>query len=117
MKRLGTLAQAACALERALATAATVTLLAACAPATAATIPPEHVRACILKAADTLPKIAGMKIGKSTTKALPAPPNWPGVSPPIQVDIAFTAAGQADSWRYLCSVAPGGTALVQRLVK
>lgn len=44
-----------------------------------------------------MPKIAGMKIGKSTTKSLPTPAGWPGIAPPIQVDIAFTAAGQADS--------------------
>jgi len=99
-----------------LAPVATLLLLAS--PAFAASVPPEHTRACILKAADMLPKIAGMKIGKSTTKVLPAPPDWPGMSPPIQVDIAFTAAGQTDSWRYLCSIAPpGGTALVQRLAK
>ena len=95
------------------------TMLLMVSPALAAgPVPPEHIGACVLKAADTLPKIAGMKIGKSATKVLPTPPNWPGMSPPIQVDIAFTAAGQTDSWRYLCSIAPpGGTALVQRVAK
>jgi hypothetical protein len=83
----------------------------------AAGIAPEHARACILKAADTLPIIAGMKIGKSRTTAIPRPANWASAADPIQVDIDFTAAGQRGSWRYACSILPGGSAIVQRVAK
>jgi hypothetical protein len=86
-------------------------------PVMATGIAPEHARACILKAADTLPKIAGMKIGKSRTTSISRPANWASAVDPIQVDIDFTAAGQRDSWRYACSILPGGSAIVQRVAK
>ncbi|MEY9239158.1 hypothetical protein ABIF68_006778 [Bradyrhizobium japonicum] len=72
-------------------------------------------QACVLKAADTLPKIAGMKIGKSRTTTMQAPNNWPGSGPPLRVDIEWTAAGQAATWAYLCAVDGAGNARVQRL--
>jgi hypothetical protein len=40
-----------------------------------------------------------------------------GSEPPIMVDVDFTAAGVRDTYRYLCAVAPNGTAVVQRLAK
>lgn len=103
------------------------TLVLAASPALAASVAPEHqrgksvapdqARACVLKVADTLPKIAGMKIGKSRTAYVAATADWASPIPPITVDINFTAAGQKGSWRFLCAVTATGTALVQRLVK
>lgn len=99
-------------------TALVLMTLATATPAFAASpISAEHARACILKAADTLPKIAGMKIGKSRTSPIPRPAGWASAVDPIQVDIDFTAAGQRDSWRYACSILPGGSAIVQRVTK
>ncbi len=98
-------------------TALVLMTLAAVTPVSANDVAPEHARACILKAADTLPKIAGMKIGKSRTAPIPRPAGWASAVDPIQVDIDFTAAGQRDSWRYACSILPGGSAIVQRVAK
>jgi hypothetical protein len=81
-------------------------------PALAAT---PNESACIIKAADTLPNIAGMKIGKRKTTDQPAPPNWPSSSPPIRVEIDWSAAGQSQKWFYLHAVNASGTALMQRL--
>jgi hypothetical protein len=77
----------------------TASILIVAAPALAAS---PNESACIIKAGDTLPKIAGMKIGKSTTTQQPAPPNWPSPHPPIRVEIEWTAANA------------NGTALVER---
>lgn len=71
--------------------------------------------ACVIKAAETLPKIAGMKIGKSATEAVAAPPGWSLPSPPTRVVISWEAAGQAQRWAYLCAVDSSGNARVQRL--
>lgn len=90
----------------------TASILIIATPALAAS---PNDSACIIKAADALPKIAGMKIGKSTVTQQPAPPNWPSPNPPIRVEIEWTAAGQSQRWFYLCAVNVNGTALVQRL--
>lgn len=90
----------------------TASILVATTPALAAS---PNESACIIKAADTLPKIAGMKIGKSRTIPQPAPANWPSPNSPIRVEIEWSAAGQSRKWFYLCAVNAGGTALVQRL--
>jgi hypothetical protein len=86
-------------------------LLLLAAPAAAAT---PNETACILKAAETLPKIAGMQIGKSRATLLPAPQGWQW-GPPIKVEVDWTAAGQAATWAYLCTVGDSGNAVVQRL--
>jgi hypothetical protein len=83
-------------------------------PATAAT---PNEQACILKAAETLPKIQGLKIGKSRATAMPTPAGWAGSGPPIRVEVDFTAAGQATTWVYLCAVTAQGGAIVQRLAQ
>jgi hypothetical protein len=68
-------------------------------------------QACVLKAADTLPKIQGMKIGKgkASPAAAPAPAGF------LRVDIDWEAAGQRATWAYLCAVDASGNARVQRL--
>ena len=70
-------------------------------------------QACILKAADTLPKIQGMKIGKGRTRAAeaPAPAGW------LRVEVDWSAAGQNATWAYLCAVDGAGNARVQRLAQ
>jgi hypothetical protein len=69
-------------------------------------------QACVLKAADTLPKIQGMKIGKGrASTAEGAPPGF------LRVDIDWEAAGQRATWFYLCAVDGNGNARVQRLAK
>jgi hypothetical protein len=81
-------------------------------PALAAT---PNESACIIKVAEAVPKIAGMRIGKSKTTDQPAPPNWPSPHPPVRVEIDWSAAGQSQKWFYLCAVNASGTAVVQRL--
>lgn len=88
--------------------------LSASTPAQSAT---PNEQACILKAAETPPRVAGMKIGKSRTKPLETPAGWQGSGPPIRVEVDWTAAGQAATWVYLCAVGEGGGAIVQRLTQ
>ncbi|WP_426615240.1 hypothetical protein [Bradyrhizobium sp. McL0616] len=83
-------------------------------PALAA--PNANEQACILKVADTLPKIAGMNIGKSRTTPMPLPAGWPGSGPPLRVEIDWSAAGQTATWAYLCAVSLNGV-IVQRLAQ
>lgn len=71
-------------------------------------------RACTLKAAETLPKIPGLTIKNSRTSKRPTPPNWNSPVPPIKVDVDIFAAGQAETYSYLCITGPSGTA-VQRV--
>lgn len=66
--------------------------------------------ACILKVAETLPKVAGLRIEKGT--AMPAAGAPEGV---FRVTVDWSAAGQSTRWVYLCVVAANGDARVQRL--
>lgn len=68
---------------------------------------------CVLKAADALPKVAGMKIGKSRT----SPAEGPAIAQWRRVEIDWQAAGQRATWTYLCAVDPAGNARVQRLAQ
>jgi hypothetical protein len=88
-------------------------IVAICAvqiPTALAATPVEQ--ACILKAADTLPKIQGMKIGKG--RAAPAQGAPAGFQ---RVEISWEAAGQRATWAYLCAVDGAGNARVQRLAQ
>jgi hypothetical protein len=71
--------------------------------------------ACISKAAEALPRIAGLVIKKS--RARPAPPavlaTWRGKSQPIMVEVDFVAAGEAQTYSYMCVITQG-SAFVQR---
>lgn len=89
-------------------TIAVLVVAICCAPAHAAT-PSEQ--ACVLKAADTLPKIQGMKIGNGRTSpaGAPAPAGW------LRVEMDWESAGQKATWTYLCAVDAAGNARVQRL--
>lgn len=71
--------------------------------------------ACISKAAEALPRIAGLVIKKS--RARPVPPailaTWKGKSQPIMIDVDFIAAGEVQTYSYMCVITQG-SAFVQR---
>jgi hypothetical protein len=75
---------------------------------------PEARRACILKAAEMLPRIPGLVIQQSRTQEMTRPARWTGSSPPIRVEVDIIAAGQSGTYAYLCGDSPAG-AVVQRL--
>ncbi len=86
-------------------------LMISALPISSALAASPNEQACVLKAADTLPKIVGMKIGKSRTSpaGAPAPAGW------LRVEVDWSAAGQNATWAYLCAVDGAGNARVQRL--
>jgi hypothetical protein len=75
----------------------------------------ESSKACTIKAAEALPHIAGLVIKKTRTR--PVPPailaSWKGQSQPIMLDIDVVAAGEAQTYSYMC-VMTQGSAFVQR---
>ena len=73
-------------------------------------------KACTLKAAEVLPKIPGLAIRGSRTAVQPRPANWSSPMPPILVDMDVIAAGQNETYSYLCATGPAGT-VVQRVRK
>jgi hypothetical protein len=73
-------------------------------------------KACTLKVAEVLPKIPGLAIKSSRTAVQPRPANWPGPVPPIMVDMDVVAAGQNETYSFLCATGPAGT-VVQRVRK
>jgi hypothetical protein len=70
---------------------------------------------CISKAAQALPRIAGLTIKKSRTRPVAAAilATWKGQTRPIIVDVDFVADGEAQTYSYLC-VITRGSAFVQR---
>jgi hypothetical protein len=70
---------------------------------------------CVSKATEALPRIAGLVVKKSRTR--PASPEilatWKGQSRPVIVDVDTEAAGEAQTYSYMC-VVTGGSAFVQR---
>lgn len=73
-------------------------------------------RACTLKAAEMLPKIPGLIIKSSRTAVQARPANWPSPVPPVMVDMDIVAAGQNDTYSYMCATGPAGT-IVTRVRK
>jgi hypothetical protein len=77
----------------------------------------EDNRACILKATETLPRIAGLVVKKTRTR--PVPPailaTWLGQARPIIVDVDIVAAGAAETYSYMC-VLTKGAAYVRRVM-
>ena len=69
-------------------------------------------KVCAIKAAEALPRIAGLVIRKSKTRPVPAAilASW-NQSQPIMIDMDVVAAGEAQS--YMCVVTQG-SAFVQR---
>jgi hypothetical protein len=86
--------------------------------ATAFAAPSASEQLCLAKAADALPRIAGMKIGMSRVTRIQPYANWPAtLSTPMKVEIEWSAPGQRATWAYLCAVDEGGQPRLQRLVQ
>jgi hypothetical protein len=94
-----------------MAIAASVMLLA-CASGRA-----EDNKACISKATQTLPNIAGLVVKKTRTR--PVPPEilatWQGQARPIIVDVDTVAPGIVETYSYMC-VIEKGSAFVRRVM-
>ena len=75
----------------------------------------EDNRACILKATEALPRIAGLVVKKSRTRPVSQAilASWKGRSRPIIIDVDVEAAGEAQTYSYMCVVTQG-SAFVQR---
>ena len=75
----------------------------------------ETNKTCTIKAAEALPRIAGLVIRKSKTRPVPAAilASWKGQSQPIMIDLDVVAAGEAQTYSYMC-VVTHGAAFVQR---
>jgi hypothetical protein len=75
----------------------------------------EAASTCISKATEALPRIAGLVVKKSRTR--PVPPailaTWRGQARPVIIDVDFEAAGEAQTYSYMCVVTQGA-AFVQR---
>ena len=75
----------------------------------------EAANACISKATEALPRISGLVVKQSRTR--PVSPTilstWRGQSKPVIIDVAFEAAGEAQTYSYMCVVTQG-SAFVQR---
>jgi hypothetical protein len=70
---------------------------------------------CISKATEALPRIAGLIIKKSRTRPVPAAilATWKGQTRPIIVDVDTVAAGDPQTYSYMCVITQG-SAFVQR---
>jgi hypothetical protein len=75
----------------------------------------EAANTCISKAAEALPRISGLVVKKSRTR--PVSPMilspWRTQSKPVIIDVDFEAAGEAQTYSYICVVTQG-SAFVQR---
>ena len=74
-------------------------------------------KACMMKAAETLPRISGLVIKKTRTRPVPAStlPTWKGQTRPIIVDVDIVAAGTEETYSYIC-VLTKGSAYVRRVM-
>jgi hypothetical protein len=70
---------------------------------------------CISKATEALPRIAGLVIKKARARPVPAAilATWKGQTRPIIVDVDTVAAGDAQTYSYMCVITQG-SAFVQR---
>ncbi|HLX18230.1 MAG TPA: hypothetical protein VKS24_23825 [Bradyrhizobium sp.] len=75
----------------------------------------EAAGVCISKATEALPHIEGLVVKRSRTR--PVPPailsTWRGQSRPVMIDVDFEAAGESQTYSYMCVVTQGA-AFVQR---
>jgi hypothetical protein len=75
----------------------------------------EAASTCLSKATEALPRISGLVVKKSRTR--PVSPTilstWRGQSKPVIIDLDFEAAGEAQTYSYMC-VMTQGSAFVQR---
>ena len=77
----------------------------------------EDNKACILKATEALPHIAGLEVRKTRTRPVPAEimATWRGQTRPVMVDVDIVAAGAAETYSYIC-VLTNKTAFVRRVM-
>jgi hypothetical protein len=70
---------------------------------------------CLSKATEALPHIAGLVVKNSRTRPVSAAilATWKGRTRPIIVDVDIVAAGEAQTYSYMCVVTQG-SAFVQR---
>jgi hypothetical protein len=70
---------------------------------------------CVSKATEALPRIAGLVVKKSRTRPVSQAilASWKGQSRPIIIDVDVEAAGEAQTYSYMCVVTQG-SAFVQR---
>jgi hypothetical protein len=75
----------------------------------------EAGKTCISKATEALPRIAGLVVKKSRTRPVSQAilASWKGQSRPIIIDVDVEAAGEAQTYSYMCVVTQG-SAFVQR---
>ena len=75
----------------------------------------EAASTCISKATEALPRISGLVGKRSRTRAVSPTilSTWRGQSKPVIIDVAFEAAGEAQTYSYICVVTQG-SAFVQR---
>jgi hypothetical protein len=77
----------------------------------------DTTRSCTAKAAEALPKIAGLQVKKSSIRPMSPEQlaNWKGQSKPMMVDVDTVAAGVIERYSYVCATSPTGAAFVQRV--
>jgi hypothetical protein len=77
----------------------------------------EDPKACVKKATESLPKIAGLVVKK--TRIRPASPEllatWQGQTRPIIVEVDIVATGAGETYSYLCAFTKG-SAYVRRVM-
>jgi hypothetical protein len=75
----------------------------------------EAGKTCLSTATEALPRIAGLVVKKSRTR--PVPPailaTWKGQARPIMIDMDVDAAGEVQTYSYMCVITQG-SAFVQR---
>ena len=75
----------------------------------------QAAKTCIAKVTEALPRIEGLVVKKSRTR--PVSPTilatWKGQSKPVMIDVDFEAAGEAQTYSYMCVITQG-SAFVQR---
>jgi hypothetical protein len=75
----------------------------------------EAATTCMAKVTEALPRIAGLVVKKSRTR--PVSPTilatWKGQAKPVMIDVDFEAAGEAQTYSYMCVITQG-SAFVQR---
>jgi hypothetical protein len=75
----------------------------------------EAAQTCISKATESLPRIEGLVVKKSRTRPVSSAilSTWKGQARPVIVDVDFEAAGEAQTYSYMCVITQG-SAFVQR---
>ena len=73
-------------------------------------------KACVSKATEALPHIAGLVVKKTRTRPVSAAilATWQGQARPIIVDVDTVAAGTEETYSYICAMTKG-SAYVRRV--